>query len=328
MVRRRAPLKPVSARPNSFFNPPPLPLSLSFLATTTLLAILSSHPSPLTPPSSHSSPSSSQPFAPVLSGRVIRSFPHDPTAFTQGLAFHDGTLYESTGLQGRSSIRRVDLETGAVEQRQDLERTEFGEGLCMLGNGDDMLQVLWKVGKGYVWRRNGLEKIKQIAFKGDAWGITNVEGKQNEIWMSNGTAVLGKWKLENKQLRKIDEMVVTDGNKQVGLLNELEMVNGELWANVWGCEFVVRIDINTGKVIGWIDLRGLLKQEEMQHVDVLNGIAYDQTTGRVFVTGKLWPRLFQVQVTDNMVANKISDVIDAFFLSKHQVNYILTRVLA
>ena len=228
--------------------------------------------------------------APVYSYRVLDTFFHDPEAFTQGLVFQDGVLYEGTGLRGRSSLRKVELETGTVLQRYDLPAQYFGEGIAILG--DKVFQLTWQSQKGFVYDKETFELLDQFTYPGEGWGLTH-DGVQ--LIMSDGTSTLRM--IDPQSLTEIGRIKVLDGDVPVIWLNELEYVAGQVWANVWQTNNIVRIDPATGQVVGWIDLSGLLQERDVaQLVDVLNGIAYDAQTERIFVTGKLWPRLFEIEL--------------------------------
>ena len=227
--------------------------------------------------------------APVARFEVVRSYPHDPQAFTQGLVFLDGVLYEGTGLNGRSGIRRVRLENGEVLKVQKLEDQHFGEGIAVVG--DSIVQLTWKSGVGFVYDRNTFQRTKTFNYPGEGWGLT-YDGTR--LIMSDGTATLRF--LDPKSLKEIGRLEVRDGGRPVEQLNELEVVKGEIYANVWGTDRIARISPKTGAVIGWIDLTGILSPRDPASTDVLNGIAYDAAKDRLFVTGKLWPRLFEIRV--------------------------------
>lgn len=269
--------------------------------------------------------------APVYAANIVGEYKHDLDAFTQGLVWHEGALYESTGLRGKSSVRRVDLETGKVVDTHKLKLDDFGEGLCISGkNGDKIVQVLWKMGKGYVYNRETLEQQSEFDFEGDGWGLASMPGRPEEIFLSDGSSKIRVYRLDDGRLKKLRDFTVRDGTKEVGLLNELEVIGGELWANVWYSDFVARIDMETGTVKSWVDLRGLLKRDEVpkgHSVDVLNGIAWDKNTGSVFVTGKLWPKLYSIVVTDRVVAQSVAGLGNAFFLDPEQVRYVHKHVL-
>lgn len=226
---------------------------------------------------------------PVAGYQLVRSFPHDPEAFTQGLVFLDGVLYESTGLNGRSGIRRVKLETGEVLQIQPLESRYFGEGIAVVG--DRIIQLTWQSGVGFVYDRATFERQRTFTYEGEGWGLA-YDGTR--LIMSDGTATLRF--LDPQTLKETGRLQVTDRGKPVGQLNELEIVKGEIVANVFQSLRIVRISPKTGEVLGWIDMRGLLTPAEASRVDVMNGIAYDAKNDRLFVTGKYWPKIFEVKV--------------------------------
>ncbi|MFC1463308.1 MAG: glutaminyl-peptide cyclotransferase [Candidatus Brachytrichaceae bacterium NZ_4S206] len=218
---------------------------------------------------------------------VINAYPHDPGAFTQGLVYADGVMYESTGLYGRSSLRRVALETGEVLQQRDLPPEYFGEGLALFDGR--LIQLTWQNNIGFVYDAASFELQQTWAYATEGWGLTH-DGAH--LIMSDGSATLRF--LDPVTFAVQREVRVIDGGQPVVRLNELEYVNGEVFANVWQTDWVARIDPQTGRVLGWIDLSGLLAPEERQGTDVLNGIAYDAQNDRLFVTGKLWPKLFEI----------------------------------
>ncbi|BCX05216.1 MAG: glutaminyl-peptide cyclotransferase [Candidatus Roseilinea sp.] len=218
---------------------------------------------------------------------VVNAYPHDPGAFTQGLVYAGGVLYESTGLYGRSSLRRVALETGEVLQQRDLPAEYFGEGLALFDG--QLIQLTWQNNTGFVYDAESFELQQTWAYPTEGWGLTH-DGAH--LIMSDGSATLRF--LDPTTFKVQREVQVTDGGQLVVRLNELEYVNGEVFANIWQTDWVARIDPQTGRVLGWIDLSGLLTPEERQGVDVLNGIAYDAQNDRLFVTGKLWPKLFEI----------------------------------
>lgn len=228
--------------------------------------------------------------APIQSYEVVASYPHDRDAFTQGLLFHDGVLYESTGLRGRSSIRKVDPATGAVLQKRDLDSRYFGEGIVAWK--DRLAQITWQDGVGFVYDLKTFAPKATFTYQGEGWGLTQ-DGAR--IIMSDGTADLRF--LDPDTLKETGRVRVTDGGGEVFNINEIEWVEGEVWANIWQTDWIARIDPATGKVKAWIDLTGLLPAAERTgQEDVLNGIAYDAKGRRVLVTGKLWPKLFEIRV--------------------------------
>jgi glutamine cyclotransferase len=227
---------------------------------------------------------------PVYGYEVVHSYPHDPAAFTQGLAFADGVLYEGTGLYGESTLRQVDLETGSVLQSRSLPPQYFGEGIAVYG--DRIVQLTWRSRVGFVYDRRSFGPIHQFAYRTEGWGLTH-DGRR--LILSDGTATL--YVLDPQTYEVSSSLQVRDRQSPVSMLNELEYVEGEIYANVWQTDRIARISPATGRVLGWIDLTGLLKAEDLQRpADVLNGIAYDSVGRRLFVTGKWWPRLFEIRL--------------------------------
>jgi glutamine cyclotransferase len=221
---------------------------------------------------------------------VVQSFPHDLDAFTQGLVYHDGFLYEGTGLQGRSSLRKVRLETGEVIQRVDLPYEYFGEGIAIVRN--EILQLTWKSQVGFVYDLHSFRQIRQFSYSGEGWGLTS---NGVDVYMSDGTSDIRI--LDAATLREKHRIHVHDGSKSIDRLNELESVDGQIFANIWETNRIARISPQTGEVVGWVDLSGLLSpMYQLEPGAVLNGIAYDSVRKRLFVTGKLWPRLFEIQL--------------------------------
>lgn len=219
--------------------------------------------------------------------RVVNTYPHDPTAFTQGLFWLDGHLYESTGQVGESNLRRVNLEDGRVLQRMDMPRNVFGEGSTPWG--DQIISITWQDGIGYRWDRRTFQQVGTWRYEGEGWGLAN---NGREIIMSNGSDRL-KF-LDPTTLREVRSVRVTYNGQPLPKLNELEYIKGEIWANVWESAQIARIDPATGNVTGMIDLSGLVRENRGGGADVLNGIAYDAERDRIFVTGKYWPRLYEI----------------------------------
>jgi glutamine cyclotransferase len=228
--------------------------------------------------------------APVYTYRVVNEYPHDPGAFTQGLFFDNGFLYEGTGRRGQSSLRRVDLETGEVLDIRRLPDTLFGEGIAAWD--DRILQLTLRAKMGFVYNKDTFEIEREFTYSTQGWGLT-FDG--DNFIMSDGTSAL--FFLEPESFTRVGQVIVKDGRRAVLGLNELEYVKGEVLANVWQTDLIARISPATGEVTGWIDLSGLLSQaDRTDSTDVLNGIAYDAENDRLFVTGKYWPRLFQIKI--------------------------------
>jgi len=221
---------------------------------------------------------------------VINSWPHDADAFTQGLVWHDGELYESTGLNGKSSVRRVDLRTGQVLQKRDVPSQYFAEGLAVVG--DAAYQLTWLSQFGYVYDLRSFDVRRTFNYTGEGWGLT-FDGQS--LIMSDGSNRIRFLSPDNFELQRA--ISVYDGSNPINRLNELEYIGGEIWANIWQSDRIVIIEPHGGRVTGWLDLKGLLKPEDRTGpVDVLNGIAWDETGKRLFVTGKLWPKLYEVRI--------------------------------
>jgi glutaminyl-peptide cyclotransferase len=223
---------------------------------------------------------------------IVNSYPHDPSAFTQGLIYRDGYLFESTGLYGGSSLRKVRLKTGEVVQRKTIHSDYFGEGLTDWE--DQLVQLTWRSNTGFVYDVLTLELKKTFRYSGEGWGLT----RDNErLIMSDGTSTLRF--LDPETMRETGRLEVTDNGFPVSMLNELEIVGGRIFANVYMTDEIVIISPQSGHVIGRISLEGLLDEFEMSpQVDVLNGIAYDSERDRLFVTGKRWPKLFEIRLKE------------------------------
>ncbi len=230
------------------------------------------------------------PATPVYGFRVVRVYPHDPNAFTQGLEYRAGFLYEGTGLNGHSSLRKVELNSGKVLQEIHLDPEYFGEGITLLNQ--HILELTWRSHRGFIYDSGGFRLIRSFDYSGEGWGLTN-DGRQ--IFMSDGTAEIRCW--DPSTLQEIRRFTVHDGQNPVASLNELEYVRGEIYANVWETDRIARISPRDGRVTGWIDLAGLLSAADIAGgANVLNGIAWDSLGDRLFVTGKLWPKLFEIQL--------------------------------
>ena len=227
---------------------------------------------------------------------VIRAYPHDPSAFTQGLVYTNGRLFESTGLNGQSTLREVELATGKVLRTKSLDQQYFGEGLALVG--DRLVQLTWTSQVGFVYDRDTFKLLGTFRYTHEGWGLAY---NGSELALSDGTPTLRF--LDPTTLTLTRQVQVLDGGNPVAKLNELEWVNGEVFANIWQTDWVVRIDPQTGVVTGRIDLSGLITEAERAEaqaagrgIDVLNGIAYDAEGDRLFVTGKLWPKLFEIKL--------------------------------
>jgi glutamine cyclotransferase len=228
---------------------------------------------------------------PVYGYEVVHVWPHDRDAFTQGLVFHEGNLLESTGEVGRSSLRRVEIDTGKVLQRIDVAPPFFAEGITLLKGR--IYQLTWQHQVGFIYDALTLEKVGQFNYTGEGWGFAN-DGQS--LILSDGTNRLRFLDPDTFQVRKT--LAILDRRTPVTNINELEYVRGEIYANIWHANRIARIDPQTGNIVGWIDLTGLLSPGEVQDEEaVLNGIAYDEVNGRLFVTGKLWPKLFEIRLT-------------------------------
>lgn len=233
---------------------------------------------------------SQQGLVPVYTFEVVNTWPHDRRAFTQGLIFHDEVFLESTGQYGESSLRRVEPRTGRVLKKVDVARQYFAEGLTLFQG--KLYQLTWTTRKGFIYDPATFQMQGEFTFDGEGWGLTH-DG-QNLI-LSDGTSQIRFLDPATFSIRKT--INVTDGGRPVRELNELEYVKGEIYANIWHTDRIARIDPASGRVVGWIDLTGLLPDAERDDEEaVLNGIAYDEATGRLFVTGKLWPKLFEIRL--------------------------------
>lgn len=227
---------------------------------------------------------------PVYGYRIVKAYPHDPTAFTQGLFYLDGKLYESTGLRGMSTLREVRIEDGSVLRSVSLPPQYFGEGA--VNWGDEILSLTWQDGIGFRWNRSDFRQTGQFRYPGEGWALTQ-DGKN--VIMSDGTSELRF--LDPKTMAERKRVSVTYNGEPVERLNELEWVKGEIFANIWMGRRIARIDPKSGKVTGWIDLAPLVAEHSPGDADsVLNGIAYDEAGDRLFVTGKNWGQLFEIDI--------------------------------
>lgn len=221
---------------------------------------------------------------------VVRVFPHDTSAYTQGLAYRDGFLYEGTGRNGQSSLRKVRLETGEVLKKVNLEPEFFGEGVTIAR--DQVFQLTWTSGVGFVYDVKDFRLSRKVSYSGEGWGLAT---NGRELFLSDGTAQIRILDLDTFQEKR--RLRVHDGSTAVDQLNELEFVDGQIFANVWHTNRIARISPRTGEIVGWIDLAGLLSSVyRLETEAVLNGIAYDPVGKRLFVTGKLWPSVFEIRL--------------------------------
>lgn len=236
-------------------------------------------------------------LAPGYDYEIVNTYPHDPKAFTQGLDFLEGFLYEGTGgKEGDdfySSLRKVEITTGKVLQKYDLPRQFFGEGITILG--DKIYQVTWREQTGFVYDLKDFKLLREFRYLGEGWGLAN-DG--TNLIMSDGTHVIRYLDPETARITRT-LVVLDERGKPVMKLNELEYVNDEIWANVWESGWILRIDPNSGKIVGRIDLNSLADRvmDADGKADVLNGIAYDETGQRIFITGKKWKQLFEIKIT-------------------------------
>jgi glutamine cyclotransferase len=262
------------------------------LAVTLIFFTVSSYAcsSCIRPPVESGNDTPTQPV--VYSFEVVDKYPHDPRAFTQGLVYANGVLYEGTGLVGESSLRRVDLITGQVQQVRNLTEPFFGEGITVFK--DSIYQLTWQSRVGLVYNRDTFEEKHRFSYSTEGWGLTQ-DGKR--LIMSDGTTRLQY--LDPQTLEVTGNVDVYGALEAIGelRLNELEFVQGEVFANVWPTNYIVRIDPSTGRVTGWVNMAGILEAYTGEHnVDVINGIAYDAPNDRLFITGKLWPWLFEIKM--------------------------------
>ena len=228
---------------------------------------------------------------PVYGVQVVKSTPHDINAFTEGFFYLNGYFYESTGLDGHSTVRKVKIETGQVVQRATLPPDMFGEGIAPWHGR--LVGLTWKAQKGYVLDLDSFDTKGEFGYPGEGWGLTHDD---TEIVMSDGTPDIRF--LNPDTLIETHRIHVTAQGKPVDQLNELEWVDGEIYANIWQTDRIARIDPKTGEVVGWVDCRNLLSMKDFipEHTDVLNGIAYDPATKRLWLTGKFWPKVFEVKL--------------------------------
>ncbi|MGA9994110.1 MAG: glutaminyl-peptide cyclotransferase [Pyrinomonadaceae bacterium] len=227
---------------------------------------------------------------PVYSFKVVNTWAHDPEAYTQGLIYADGILYESTGRYGQSSLRKVELTTGRVLKKVDVDPQYFAEGMTLFQG--KIFQLTWKAQKGFIYDTD-FNRTGEFTYEGEGWGLTH---DAESLIMSDGT---NRIRFLDPHTLKVQRTIsVIDHGKPLLELNELEYIRGEIFANIWQTDRIVRLDPHDGKILGWVDMMGLLKLKDDydKPVDVLNGIAYDEAGDRLFVTGKLWPKLFEIRL--------------------------------
>jgi glutamine cyclotransferase len=263
----------------------------------------------IAPKQANSNEKKSDPSVPVYTYEIVNTYKHDSKAFTQGLVFHNGFLYESTGERGESSLRKVELESGKVLQKYDLDDRFFGEGMTIFG--DKIYQLTWQHGRAFIYNLNDFKVLKEFGYQGEGWGLTNDAAN---LIMSDGTHILKFIDPETFNVVRKTAVLQENGNP-LFLLNELEYVKGEIWANIWHSEetqtqttqgllpnigkpnYIARINPETGKVVGWIDLANISPGDYDDGENTLNGIAYDAAADRIFVTGKNWKNLFEIKLT-------------------------------
>ena len=252
-----------------------------------LLALPQAAPAPA--PASAPTPAVAE-AVPVLPVTVMARHPHDPRAFTEGLIWHDGALYESIGREGESEVRRVDPATGRITARARIPAAQFGEGLARVG--DTLVSLTWHDGVAHRWRARDLKPLGTLRYSGEGWGLA---GDERELVQSDGSAVLIR--RDPRTLAERGRIPVTLRDKPLAEVNELEMVDGQILANVWHTPYLVRIDPDTGRVTAIVDLRPLVREVGATDPEaVANGIAYDPATRRLWVTGKLWPTTFEIRI--------------------------------
>lgn len=261
---------------------------MRYILAAAFLAAFSCSPAPAP---TAGTPSASAPAVPAYNYEIVATYPHDTASFTEGLQFIDGVMYESTGVEGTSWVRKYDLATGAVQLQHDIDKQYFGEGMLVLP--DKIISITWKHGKGFIYDRATLKPTGEFSYPGEGWALTT-DGQR--IFMSDGTSQIRI--LDPATLAETGRIDVTMNGRPADKLNELEFIKGEIWANVFESDRVVRIDPATGKITGVVFLANLLSMQERQGVDVLNGIAYDAAGDRIFVTGKYWPKTFEIKLKD------------------------------
>lgn len=222
--------------------------------------------------------------------KIINTYPHDRTSFTQGLVFENGFLYEGTGLNGNSNLRKIELETGKVLQNFKLDYQYFGEGITIYKN--KIIQLTWKSNIGFVYDKDSFQILQKFNYSTEGWGITHDE---KNLIMSDGTSTL--YFLNPENFKEVKKIKVHYNDIEVNNLNELEYINGEILANIWKSDHIIKINPDTGEITGWIDFKGISDlNDNKNEIDVLNGIAYDNINDRLFITGKFWSKLFEIKL--------------------------------
>ena len=266
--------------------------SKTFFCIALLLAVSACNRNAVTSPAEAQQPNQMTvpSRVPTFTYEVVNAYPHDPDAFTQGLVFSQGVFYESTGLNGASSLRRVEVETGKVLKKIDVPSAFFAEGLALF-NGR-LYQLTWQTQQGFVYDLDTFNMLRGFNYTGEGWGLTH-DG--HSLILSDGTSQIRFLNPDTFEVQRV--ITVQDNGREITELNELEYIKGEIYANIWQTDRIARIDPQSGRVTAWIDMSGLLPPaDRTSPVDVLNGIAYDEATDRIFVTGKLWPKLFVIRL--------------------------------
>lgn len=274
----------------------PTQISATVLPTQIPADVLPREPPPSTPPLPSCAPftqTAGLPQTPTeYTVEIVNTFPHDSQAFTQGLLYHDGQFIEGTGLRGQSTVRKVEVESGIVEISVPIEATQFGEGTAVLGQS--LVQLTWQAGIAYVYDVDTLTQIGSFQYAGEGWGLTT-DGQC--FIMSNGSSQIVY--RDPDTFEPVGTLDVIDGTGPVVRLNELEYIDTEIWANIWQTNQIARIDPQSGQVTGWIDVTPLVEQvQPTRSGAVPNGIAYDEVNGRIYLTGKLWPTVFEVNIIE------------------------------
>ena len=226
---------------------------------------------------------------PIYSYKIVNVYPHDASAFTEGLVYEDGFLYESTGRFNESTLRKVDLQTGEVIKLHKLDGNYFGEGITVYDN--KIFQLTWKTNVGFIYDKDSFNLTNKFYYNTEGWGITH---NDEYLIMSDGTDEI--YFLNPKNFKRVYSIRVHDEFRPITRLNELEFIRGEIYANVWRSDKIARICPHSGRITGWIDLKGLLSPKEYKNAGTLNGIAYDKQNNHIFVTGKMWPKIFEIKL--------------------------------